>query len=82
MRDKNATDDDDDVSGEALKLLEEDGLKIRTQLINNVHETEGSPQDFTDVTMKALKKPKSHTIKQQSHNQPHCMYSKNNSKDT
>jgi hypothetical protein len=35
MRDKKAT-GDDDVPGDVLKLLEEDGLRIMTQLINNI----------------------------------------------
>jgi hypothetical protein len=34
MRDKRAT-GDDDVPGDVLKLLGEDGLKLMTQLINN-----------------------------------------------
>jgi len=80
MRDKNAT--EDDVPGDTLKLLEEDGLKLRTQLVNNIHETGRWPQDFTDVTVIALKKPKSYKMQQPLHNQPHCTYSKNNSGNT
>jgi hypothetical protein len=38
MRDKKAT-GDDDVPGDVLKLLGEDGLRIMTQLINNIYET-------------------------------------------
>jgi hypothetical protein len=45
MRDKNATEDHDG-PGDALKLLEEDGLKLWTQLSNNIHETGRWPQDF------------------------------------
>jgi hypothetical protein len=37
MRDKNAT-GDNVVPGDVLKLLEEDGLRIAKQLINNVCE--------------------------------------------
>jgi hypothetical protein len=56
MKDKNTT-EDDDVPGDTLKLLEE-GLKLRTHLINNTYETGRWLQDFTDDTMIALKKPK------------------------
>jgi hypothetical protein len=35
-----------DVSGDLLKLLREDGLKIVTQLINNTHETGEWPKDL------------------------------------
>jgi len=73
--DKNAT--DDDVPGDTLKLFEEDGLKLRTQLINDIRETGRWPQDFTDVTMIALRKPKSYKMQQPSHNWPHCTYRKN-----
>jgi len=73
---------DDDVPGDILKLFEEDGLKLRTQLINNTHETGRWPQDFTDVTMIALRKPKSYKMQQPSHNWPHCTYRKNNSEDS
>ena len=37
MRNKEAT-DDDDVLGDVLKLLGEDGHSIETQLINNIYE--------------------------------------------
>jgi len=51
---------DDDVPGDILRLLGEDGLRILTQLINKVHETGHWPNDFTEVTMIAVKrKPKS-----------------------
>jgi hypothetical protein len=36
MRDKKAT-GDDDVPGDVLKLLGEDGLKLMTQLINSIY---------------------------------------------
>jgi hypothetical protein len=38
IRDKNAT-GDDDVPGNELKLLGEDGLKLKTQLINSIYES-------------------------------------------
>lgn len=38
------------------KLLEYVGLKIMTQLTNNIYETGDWPKDFVDVTMTALKK--------------------------
>ena len=51
---------DDDVPGDILRLLGEDGLRILTQLINKLHETGHWPSDFTEVTMIAVKrKPKS-----------------------
>jgi hypothetical protein len=45
MRDKKAT-EDDDVPVEVLKLLEEDGLNLMTQLINNLYESGEWPKDF------------------------------------
>jgi hypothetical protein len=47
MRGKKATGDDD---------VPQDGLRIMTQLINNIHETGELPKDITEVTMIALKK--------------------------
>jgi len=38
-RDTKATGDDDDVSGDVIKLLGENGLRIVTQLITNIYET-------------------------------------------
>ena len=58
VRDKKNT-ADDYVPGYVLKLLGEHGLRIATQLINNIHETVESLKDFTVVTMTALnRKPK------------------------
>ena len=45
VRDKNAT-GGVDVPGDVLKFLAEDGLRIMTPLINNVHETGELPQGF------------------------------------
>jgi hypothetical protein len=45
MKDKKAT-GNDDVPGDVLKLLGENGLKIVTQLINNICETGDWPKDF------------------------------------
>ena len=40
-------------------MLEEEGLRLITQLTNNkVHETAVWPKDFTAVNVTALKKPK------------------------
>ena len=55
MRNRKAT-GDDDVPGDVLRLLGEDGLKILTKLINTMYETGEWPKDFTEVTMIALKK--------------------------
>ena len=52
-REKKAT--DDDVPGDVLKLLGEDGLRIMTQHIYNIYETGEWMKDFTEVTMIALK---------------------------
>jgi hypothetical protein len=54
MRNKKAT-GDDDVPGDVLKLLGEDGLKIMTKLINTIYETGEWAKGFTEVTMIALK---------------------------
>jgi hypothetical protein len=57
MGDKKAT-GDDDVPGDVLLLLGEDGLKLMTQLINSIYVTGEWPRDFIEVTMIALmKKP-------------------------
>ena len=56
MRDKKAA--ADNVPGDVLKLLGEESLKLVTQLINNIHETEEWSKNFTEVTMIALDKPK------------------------
>jgi hypothetical protein len=56
MRDKKAT-GDDDVPGDVLKLLGEDGHSIVTQLIDNIYERR-VVHDFTEVTMIATEKPK------------------------
>jgi len=55
MRNRKAT-GDDDVPGDVLKLLGEDGLKILTKLNNTIYETGEWPKDFKEVTMIALKK--------------------------
>ena len=82
MRNRKATEDDDDVPGDVLKLLREVGLKILTKLINTIYETGEWPKDFTEVIMIALKKDTSYKIQRPSHNQPYCTYSKDNNKDT
>ena len=55
MRNRKAT-GNDDIPGDVLKLLGEGGLKIMTKLSNTIYKTEEWPQDFTEVTMIALKK--------------------------
>ena len=55
MRNRKAT-GDDDVPGDMIKLLGEGGLKILTKLSNTIYNTGKWPQDFTEVTMFALKK--------------------------
>ena len=55
MMDKKAT-GYDEAPEDVLKLLEEDGLSLMTQLINSIYVTVEWPRDFTDVTMIALKK--------------------------
>jgi hypothetical protein len=52
MRDKKAT-WEDDVPGDVLKLLEKDGLKLMTQLINSIYVTGEWLRDFIEVTMTA-----------------------------
>jgi len=47
---------DNDVTGDALKLLGESGSKIMIKLINTIYETGEWPKDFTKFTMIALKK--------------------------
>jgi hypothetical protein len=46
----------DDVPGDVLKLLAEDGLRKMTQMINNICETGDWLNDFTEITMITLKK--------------------------
>jgi hypothetical protein len=54
-RDKKAT-GDDDVPGDVLKLLGEDGLRKMTQQINSMYDTGEWPKVFSEVSMSALKK--------------------------
>jgi hypothetical protein len=55
MKNKMAT-GDDYVPGDILKLLGEDGLKIMTQLVNNMYETGEWPEGSSKVTIIPLKK--------------------------
>ena len=50
IRNRKAT-GDDDIPGDVLKLLEEDGLKILTKLINTIHETGEWPKDFKELNV-------------------------------
>jgi hypothetical protein len=47
---------DEDAPGDVLKLLGEEGLRLMTQLINNIYETRVWPMDFNEVTIIPLKK--------------------------
>jgi hypothetical protein len=55
MRDKKAT-GDEDVPGDVLKFLGEDGLRLITQLINSIYITGEWPRHLIEVTIIALKK--------------------------
>jgi hypothetical protein len=67
----------DDVPGYVLKLMGEDGVRLRTQLINNMYENGEWPKDFTKVAIFAIKKkPKATKCS------VNCTYSKHRSKDT
>jgi hypothetical protein len=55
MRNEKAT-EEDDVPGDVLKFLGEDGLRLMTQLINSVYVSGEWPRHFIEVTMIALKK--------------------------
>jgi len=55
MRNRKAN-GDDDMPGDVLKLLGEGGLKILSKLSNTIYHTGEWPQNFTEVTMIALKK--------------------------
>jgi len=57
-RDKKAT-GDNDVPGNLLRLLGEDGLRTVTQLIDKLHESGEWPKDFTDVTLIIWKEDRS-----------------------
>jgi len=54
MRNRKVT-GDDDIPGDVLRLLGECGLKIMTKLSNTIYKIGEWPQDFTEVTMIALK---------------------------
>ena len=49
---------DADVPGDVLKLVGEDGVKLMTQLVNNVCELRGWPRKFSEVAVIALKSQK------------------------
>jgi len=55
MRDKKAT-GYDEAPGDVLQLFVGSGLRIVTQLINNIYETAEWPKDLTAVTVIAIKK--------------------------
>jgi hypothetical protein len=55
MRDKKAT-GDEDVPGDVLRLLGEDGFKLVAQLITYMYKSGEWPKEFTEVTMIALKR--------------------------
>ena len=76
MKEKKST-GDENVPGEVLKLVGEDGLRIMTQLIISIHESGDWPKDFTEVTVTALKKKPSTTKCSK-----YGTYSKDSSEDT
>jgi hypothetical protein len=57
MRDKKAT-GDNDVLVPVLKLLGKGGLKLMIQLINNTYKNGRQSEQFAEVKMITLKKPK------------------------
>jgi hypothetical protein len=57
MRDKTAT-GANDVSGDVLKLLGENRLKLTTQLISSIYINEQWPRNFIEATIALKKKPK------------------------
>jgi hypothetical protein len=56
VRDKKAK-GDDDLPEDMLKLVGEDGLRIMTQLINNIHESGDWPKDFTRIQVGSVCTP-------------------------
>jgi hypothetical protein len=46
---------DDEVPGDVLKTLEENGLRIVTQLTNHIHDTGEWPKDFTEFIVITFK---------------------------
>ena len=60
MRDKKAK-GDDDLPEDMIRLVGDDGLRIMTQLINNIHESGDWPKDCMEVSVSTLKKKPSIT---------------------
>ena len=60
-----------------LRLVGDDGLRVMTQLINNMHESGDWPKDFTEVSVITLKKKPSITKCSN-----YDTYSKNSSEDS
>lgn len=58
VRDKKSMGGDDNVPGDVIQLLVEDGLKLMTQLINSIYKICEWPQDFTEAPVIVLKKAK------------------------
>jgi hypothetical protein len=75
MRDKKAK-GDENVPGDVIKILAEDGLKLTTQLVKNVCKTGECPSDCLE------EEPRSYNMQLPSHNQPHRSYSKDSSECT
>jgi hypothetical protein len=81
-RDKKAT-GDDDVPGDVLELLGEDGLIIMTQQINSMCDTGEWPKDFSEVNNDCLKEEaRSYKMQRPLHNHPHRTYSKDSSENS
>jgi hypothetical protein len=49
VRDKKSMGDDDNVPGDVIQLLVEDGRKLMTQLTNSIYKICEWPQDFTEA---------------------------------
>jgi hypothetical protein len=65
-----------------LKLLGKDGLKLMTQLINNIYETGELLTDFNEIAMTALKKKPNATKCSNHHTISLITYSTDSSDDT
>jgi hypothetical protein len=76
IRDQKVT-GDDDIPGDVLKLLGEDGVRRVTHLIKTYMKLESGPK----ISLK-LQRVKSCTIQRPSHNQSYFNYRKYSSEDT
>jgi len=80
MRDKKGT-GHKDVSGDVLRSMVEDGLRLMTT-DQNIHETGEWHKDFIEVKMITCQgKTKNYKVKRPLHSQPQHTYSKSSSDD-